>query len=349
MTIGATRTACWHNGRKLPRATGRGRAARSFRLRLGASIAQAGRAAGGMIVPDGCIDLEWIDGACGSRARIERPRSTTGGRRDGGGVPFPPGRGRRVAGTAGVRNRRPPHPAGGVLGPDAAAWPKGRARRAISARAVRDPMRVAAARAIDSGASAGHARGVRSSSPDRGAARQSAHPLACRGARAERTHPAPALRRGIRLWTEDAQPHPAISSAFSNCCAARATARRRASPWKPAMLIRPISGAKPAGWRRRHPARSQRSSRIARAIALRTPGAPAAGPAPASDTAAPCRSLVSSGGVGYIAAHRPGLFAVATTERWQSGRSRRTRNAEYGQPYRGFESLPLRHRVRELA
>ena len=30
-------------------------------------------------------------------------------------------------------------------------------------------------------------------------------------------------------------------------------------------------------------------------------------------------------------------------ERWQSGRSRRTRNAEYGQPYRGFESLPLRH------
>ena len=30
-------------------------------------------------------------------------------------------------------------------------------------------------------------------------------------------------------------------------------------------------------------------------------------------------------------------------ERWQSGRMRRTRNAVYGQPYRGFESLPLRH------
>ncbi len=30
-------------------------------------------------------------------------------------------------------------------------------------------------------------------------------------------------------------------------------------------------------------------------------------------------------------------------ERWQSGRSRRTRNAEYAQAYRGFESLPLRH------
>ena len=30
-------------------------------------------------------------------------------------------------------------------------------------------------------------------------------------------------------------------------------------------------------------------------------------------------------------------------ERWQSGRMRRTRNAKYGQPYRGFESLPLRH------
>src|SRR5271166_2284724 len=29
-------------------------------------------------------------------------------------------------------------------------------------------------------------------------------------------------------------------------------------------------------------------------------------------------------------------------ERWQSGRSRRTRNAEYVQAYRGFESLPLR-------
>src|SRR5208337_4413408 len=28
---------------------------------------------------------------------------------------------------------------------------------------------------------------------------------------------------------------------------------------------------------------------------------------------------------------------------WQSGRSRRTRNAEYAQAYRGFESLPLRH------
>jgi hypothetical protein len=30
-------------------------------------------------------------------------------------------------------------------------------------------------------------------------------------------------------------------------------------------------------------------------------------------------------------------------ERWQSGRSRRTRNAKYSQGYRGFESLPLRH------
>ena len=62
-------------------------------------------------------------------------------------------------------------------------------------------------------------------------------------------------------------------------------------------------------------------------------------------------ALVSSGGVGYIAAHRLGLLALATTERWQSGRSRRTRNAEYGQPYRGFESLPLRHldvRLRSL-
>ena len=29
-------------------------------------------------------------------------------------------------------------------------------------------------------------------------------------------------------------------------------------------------------------------------------------------------------------------------ERWQSGRMHRTRNAAYGQPYRGFESPPLR-------
>ena len=32
-------------------------------------------------------------------------------------------------------------------------------------------------------------------------------------------------------------------------------------------------------------------------------------------------------------------------ERWQSGRSHRTRNAAYGQPYRGFESLPLRQSI----
>ena len=30
-------------------------------------------------------------------------------------------------------------------------------------------------------------------------------------------------------------------------------------------------------------------------------------------------------------------------ERWLSGRKHRTRNAAYGQPYRGFESHPLRH------
>ena len=35
--------------------------------------------------------------------------------------------------------------------------------------------------------------------------------------------------------------------------------------------------------------------------------------------------------------------SLPALERWQSGRSRRTRNAEYAQAYRGFESLPLRH------
>ena len=37
-----------------------------------------------------------------------------------------------------------------------------------------------------------------------------------------------------------------------------------------------------------------------------------------------------------------GQPARSLAERWQSGRMRRTRNAKYGQPYRGFESLPLR-------
>ena len=39
---------------------------------------------------------------------------------------------------------------------------------------------------------------------------------------------------------------------------------------------------------------------------------------------------------------RPFGLVFAAPERWQSGRSRRTRNAEYAQAYRGFESLPLR-------
>src|SRR5437870_5566393 len=55
--------------------------------------------------------------------------------------------------------------------------------------------------------------------------------------------------------------------------------------------------------------------------------------------------LVSPGAVGYIAADRRGVAPHAATERWQSGRSHRTRNAAYGQPYRGFESLPLRHTI----
>ena len=37
--------------------------------------------------------------------------------------------------------------------------------------------------------------------------------------------------------------------------------------------------------------------------------------------------------------------APDNAERWQRGRMRRTRNAVYGQPYRGFESHPLRHRI----
>lgn len=40
--------------------------------------------------------------------------------------------------------------------------------------------------------------------------------------------------------------------------------------------------------------------------------------------------------------HTPGAPRRALAERWQSGRMHRTRNAAYGQPYRGFESPPLR-------
>src|SRR3954464_10811502 len=35
-------------------------------------------------------------------------------------------------------------------------------------------------------------------------------------------------------------------------------------------------------------------------------------------------------------------------ERWLSGRKHRTRNAAYGQPYRGFESHPLRQKSIKL-
>ena len=42
---------------------------------------------------------------------------------------------------------------------------------------------------------------------------------------------------------------------------------------------------------------------------------------------------------------RRDFTSSSAPERWQSGRSRRTRNAEYVQAYRGFESLPLRQLV----
>jgi hypothetical protein len=44
----------------------------------------------------------------------------------------------------------------------------------------------------------------------------------------------------------------------------------------------------------------------------------------------------------------PHLSINTPSERWQSGRLYRTRNAAYGQPYRGFESHPLRHCLSEL-
>ena len=44
----------------------------------------------------------------------------------------------------------------------------------------------------------------------------------------------------------------------------------------------------------------------------------------------------------------PVRLVFRLTERWLSGRKHRTRNAAYGQPYRGFESHPLRHLVNLL-
>ena len=63
--------------------------------------------------------------------------------------------------------------------------------------------------------------------------------------------------------------------------------------------------------------RERRALRLARlGSAVRAPALDPAGPFPAS--------------------------ATPPAERWLSGRKHRTRNAAYGQPYRGFESHPLR-------
>ena len=40
--------------------------------------------------------------------------------------------------------------------------------------------------------------------------------------------------------------------------------------------------------------------------------------------------------------------AANNAERWQSGRMYLTRNQAYGFPYRGFESLPLRQKLKRI-
>ena len=40
--------------------------------------------------------------------------------------------------------------------------------------------------------------------------------------------------------------------------------------------------------------------------------------------------------------------AADNAERWQSGRMYLTRNQAYGFPYRGFESLPLRQKLKRI-
>ena len=111
------------SGRKPPRATGRGRAARSFRLRLVASIAQAGRAAGG-------DRARWLYRPGMDRRRLadRRPGSgaqdrATGGRRDGGGIPFPPGDCRAWLGLPASETVDRRIPLEAFWGADARAWP----------------------------------------------------------------------------------------------------------------------------------------------------------------------------------------------------------------------------------
>ena len=296
-----------------------------------------------VVVPDGCIDLEWIDGALADRGPGSSAQDRTpGGRRDGGGIPLPPGGGRRVAGTAGVRNRRPPHPAGGVLGRRCA--PRGRtSERGARYRRARagDRERVDAARAIDSGAS-----------PDMHAAFEllatGAPPgkalipwLAGELALSERT-----LRRrfdaafGYGPKTLDRILRfqrflKLLRGARNGSTAGLAMEAGYADQAHLGRESRRLAVTTPSG--------SQLSSRAARRnssiASARAPGH--ADPGCTSRSSRRSRSFRRRSCFAWRrwihSGPSTGLVAVATTERWQSGRSRRTRNAEYGQPYRGFD------------
>jgi hypothetical protein len=106
-------------------------------------------------------------------------------------------------------------------------------------------------------------------------------------------------------------------------------AMNRVVPWRPRLILR--VGTRWLRWTNKH-------------------SAPSAGPflGPLRSFPSALASEAISGYSPPLGSQLPGDLTTSSRairsrlERWQSGRSRRTRNAEYGQPYRGFESLPLR-------
>jgi len=166
-----------------------------------------------VVVPDGCIDLEWIDGAL----RIAGPDRAPKIERLAAGATVVGFRFRPAAATAWLGL-----PASETVDrriPLEAFWGADARRVAAQASEARDIG--ARVRAIES-ALTRRAPSIPARRPDMHAAFEllatgappgkALIPLARRGARAERTDLAPALRRGIRIRAQDTRPHPAISA-----------------------------------------------------------------------------------------------------------------------------------------
>jgi hypothetical protein len=166
-----------------------------------------------VVVPDGCIDLEWIDGALRIAGPDRAPKIE-----------------RLAAGATVVGFRFRPAAAAAWLGlpasetvdrriPLEAFWGADARRVAAQASEARDIG--ARVRAIES-ALTRRAPSIPARLPDMHAAFEllatgappgkALIPWLAGGARAERTDLAPALRRGIRIRAQDTRPHPAISA-----------------------------------------------------------------------------------------------------------------------------------------